>query len=116
MQVRAPSNREAKVLTLGDEVKMFLGFKHHTTGKAWSSSDEDIIAFCKKVLLNLKAKIPETMDDFLLRLDMFEVDGKLKLNEVEYFDVQYLPSTKFTIIVEQKYYYHNHSTTSERYS
>jgi len=73
---------------------MFLGFKHPSAGTAWSNSAEDIIAFFKKILLNLKSKIPETMDDFILRLDMFEVDGKLKLNEVESFDAQYLAKSE----------------------
>ena len=42
-------------------------------------------------LLTYLANIyPETMTEYIIRVDLFEVDGKLKVNEFESFDADFL--------------------------
>jgi len=45
--------------------------------------------FAEKVVSKLEIAWPESATDFIIRVDMFEVGGKLKLNEMESFEANY---------------------------
>ena len=85
VQPRVKNRNELKILVVNGEPKLpttkAYGFKNKLT---------EIFAFCTKVVRKLKARFPELMDEYILRVDLFEVDGKLKVNEFESFDADVL--------------------------
>ena len=92
VQVRAPSNKEKKVLVLNGEAKMLVQTLPGTyvKGASFDASLQELFLFAEKVVKDLKAVYPETITEFLIRVDIFCVDGKLKVNEFESFDALWL--------------------------
>jgi hypothetical protein len=92
VQVRAPSNKEKKVLVLNGEAKMLVQTLPgtHVKGASFDASLQELFSFAEKVVKDLKAVYPETITEFLIRVDIFYVDGKLKVNEFESFDAFWL--------------------------
>jgi hypothetical protein len=86
VQVKAPCCREDKVLVLNGKAKMLVATDKRSQGRPFKSTIPQIFAFAEKVTQRLKQVIPETMTEFLIRVDLFEVDGKLKVNEFESFE------------------------------
>jgi hypothetical protein len=74
-------NTEYKVLLLGGQPKLIL-----TKASGFKTSVQDIYKFAERMTTRLKEKYPETMTEYIIRVDLFEVDGKLKVNEFESFD------------------------------
>lgn len=87
IQPRVP-NTEYKVLLVRGEAKLITNSKY-----GFKSSAQDIFDFAERVAAKLKREYPETMNDYIIRADIFEVDGKLKLNEFESFDADILKET-----------------------
>ncbi len=50
---------------------------------------QDILSFAEKAVSNVKVSFPEAMTEFIMRVDMFEKGGKLKVNEIESFDANF---------------------------
>lgn len=74
-------NKEYKVLVLNGHAKVIL-----TAASGFRTPVQDIYQFAEKVVAKLKERCPETMTEYILRVDLFEVDGKLKVNEFESFE------------------------------
>jgi hypothetical protein len=87
IQPRVNSNREYKIICLGGKPRALV--EVIGTGKAFKTSLDEIFEFAQKVLDRVKKNYPETIDKFIIRVDIFEVNGKLKLNELESFDANY---------------------------
>ena len=87
IQPRVDQNKEYKILCLGGKPRALV--EVIGTGNAFETPLDEIFKFAQKVLDKLKASYSETMDEFIIRVDIFEVNGKLKLNEVESFDANY---------------------------
>ena len=80
IQPRVP-NTEYKVLVLDGHAKLIL-----TTASGFRTPCQEIYKFAEKVVARLKERCPETMTEYIIRVDLFEVDGKLKVNEFESFE------------------------------
>jgi len=84
---RLVRNRERKCVVLNGEAKII----SETIGTgAFSVSRDDCLVFAEKIVADLKAACPETMSEFIIRVDIFEVNnGRLVVNELESFDANY---------------------------
>ena len=78
-------NTEYKVLVVSGEAKLIL-----TPACGFKTPICEIFLFAECVTRRLKEMYPETMVEYIMRVDMFEVDGKLKVNEFESFDADFL--------------------------
>jgi ABC-type multidrug transport system ATPase subunit len=76
---------EYKVLVVNGKAKSVtngaFGFK---------STQREIFDFAERVVQRLKEKYPETLVEYIIRVDIFEHNGELKLNEFESFDADFL--------------------------
>jgi len=79
-------SKECKVLVINGKAKLVTnsasGFK--------SNGTDDVFLFAEKVTKRLKEVYPATMIDYIVRVDIFEYEGELKLNEFESFDADFL--------------------------
>ena len=91
IQPKVKISTEYKVLLLNGEVKAIT-----TSTSGFKSSLTDIFAFCEKVVSRLKENFPELMTEYVIRVDLFEVGGKLKVNEFESFDANILINASHT--------------------
>ena len=55
----------------------------------FTSPIQDILRFAEKAVSNLKVRFPEAMAEFIMRVDIFEKEGKLRVNEIEGFDANF---------------------------
>jgi hypothetical protein len=85
IQPRVADNTEYKLLLLNGQAKLIL-----TRASGFKTPVPDIFMFAEKVTTRLKEVYPETMTEYIVRVDLFEVDGKLKVNEFESFDADFL--------------------------
>ena len=81
IQPRVKKNTEYKVLVLGGRAKTFL-----TKAYGFKTPVQEIYEFAERITTQMKQRYPETMTEYIIRVDLFEVEGKLKLNEFESFD------------------------------
>lgn len=101
VQPRLVNNREYKIIVLNHKAKMIVRSKEGT-GPAFKSSPKTIFDFCEKVVKKLKQSWPESASEFIIRVDLFEVDGKLKVNEFESFEANYLGDIDITTASKRK--------------
>jgi hypothetical protein len=78
-------NTEYKTLLLNGQAKLIISKQY-----GFKSPVRDIFLFTERVTAQLKQRYPETMTEYIIRVDLFEVDGKLKVNEFESFDAEIL--------------------------
>ena len=74
IQPRVP-NTEYKVLVLDGRAKLIL-----STSYGFRTPVQEIYEFAEKVVARLKERCPETMTGYIIRVDLFEVDRRLKIN------------------------------------
>jgi hypothetical protein len=91
IQPKVKISTEYKVLLFNGDVKAITTY---TSG--FKSSLTDIFAFCEKVVSCLKENFTELMTEYVIRVDLFEVGGKLKVNEFESFDANILIDASHT--------------------
>lgn len=84
-------NLEYKVLVLNGRAKSIL-----TRASGFKTSVQEIYMFAEQVTARLKERFPETMTEYIIRVDLFEVKGKLKVNEFESFDADILMAQAYS--------------------
>ena len=85
IQPRVVDNTEYKILVVNGEAKLIT-----TKASGFITPINEIFTFAERVTKQLKERYPETMTEYIMRVDMFEVNGKLKVNEFESFDADFL--------------------------
>jgi hypothetical protein len=90
IQPRIKNNTEYKVLVLDGRAKTLL-----TKAYGFKTPVQEIYEFAERVTAKLKQRYPETMTEYIIRVDLFEVEGKLKVNEFESFDADIFMAQTF---------------------